>query len=122
MTIGERIKKIRLEKGLTQKQLAEKCGLFDSTIRKYESGRQNPKIETVEKIANALGISISQLTTISFDLPPGAGEKVFDFRDELEKEIDSKVSSLNKTGKKKALDYVTDLSEQEKYTKPDEEG
>ena len=61
MTVGERIKKIRLEKGLTQKQLAEKCGLFDSTIRKYESGRQNPKIGTVEKIANALGVETSEL-------------------------------------------------------------
>ena len=57
MTIGERIKKIRLEKGMTQKEVAEKCGLFDSTIRKYESGRQNPKIETGEKIASAVGVN-----------------------------------------------------------------
>ena len=61
MTIGERIKKIRLEKGMTQKELAEKCGLFDSAIRRYESGRQNPKIGTVQKIAMALDVNIGDI-------------------------------------------------------------
>ena len=53
MNIGERIRKIRIEKGMTQKEIAEKCGINDANIRKYESGRQNPKIDTIEKIAKA---------------------------------------------------------------------
>jgi len=56
MTTGQRIKKIRKEKGLTQKALGELCGIAEPTIRQYESGRLNPKIETVEKIAVALGV------------------------------------------------------------------
>jgi transcriptional regulator with XRE-family HTH domain len=56
MTIGERLKKLREVKPMTQQQLAQKCGMHDSAIRRYESGRQNPKKETIERIANALGV------------------------------------------------------------------
>ncbi len=58
MSIGENIKKIRIEKGLTQKQLGDLCGMADSAIRRYESDRGNPKIETIEKIASALNVRI----------------------------------------------------------------
>lgn len=56
MTIGEKIKKARIDAKMTQKELAEKCGMADSAIRKYESGKITPKVETIEKIADALGI------------------------------------------------------------------
>jgi len=56
MTIGEKIKQVRLRENLTQKQLAEKCGMADSAIRKYESGKITPKFETAKKIADALNI------------------------------------------------------------------
>lgn len=57
MTIGENIRKIRKEKGFTQKQLGELCGIDEANIRKYELGKANPKIETIEKIAQALETS-----------------------------------------------------------------
>ena len=53
LTTGEKIKKTRIQKEFTQKQLAEKCGMYESQIRKYESGKINPKIETLQKIATA---------------------------------------------------------------------
>lgn len=56
MTIGELLKKARLDAGMTQKELAEKCGMADSAIRKYESGKVIPKINTVKKIATALNV------------------------------------------------------------------
>ena len=62
MAIGERIRKYRIENGMTQKELGKKCGLADSAIRRYELGGANPKIETIQKIAAALGISIYELT------------------------------------------------------------
>lgn len=65
MTIGERIKKIRIDKGLTQKQVGQLSGMADSAIRKYELGVQNPKVETIQRIADALGVSASFL--IGFD-------------------------------------------------------
>lgn len=61
MTVGENIKKIRKEKGLTQKELADKCNIIYQTIGKYERNLLNPKYETLEKIANALDISYFEL-------------------------------------------------------------
>lgn len=61
MTIGERIRHIRQQKGMTQKQVADSCGMADSAIRKYESGSQLPKIETLQRIADALEIPITEL-------------------------------------------------------------
>ena len=61
MTTGENIKRIRMEKGYTQKQLAEKCEMYESQIRKYELNKANPKIETLEKIANALDCKVSDI-------------------------------------------------------------
>ena len=61
MTVGENIKKTRIEKGLTQKRLGELCGISESNIRKYENNKQNPKYETVIKIAKALGCEVTDL-------------------------------------------------------------
>lgn len=61
MPTGIRIKEIRRNKGLTQKQLGEKCHIAESTIRRYESGNLNPKIETLQKIATALECDLSDL-------------------------------------------------------------
>ena len=57
MSIGQRIKERRLELGLTQKQLGELCGMADSAVRKYESGKITPKHETLCRIASALNAS-----------------------------------------------------------------
>lgn len=57
MLVGERIRSARKSAGLTQKQLGEKCGIAEPTIRRYELGKLNPKLETLKKIAAALNIS-----------------------------------------------------------------
>ena len=62
MPTGTKIKEIRKQKGLTQKQLGDLCGIADSNIRKYENGKQNPKIETLQKIADALETPITEFT------------------------------------------------------------
>ena len=61
MTIGEKIKAIRKKKGLTQKELADACGMYDSAIRRYESNRQRPKLSTLRKIADALDVNVIEL-------------------------------------------------------------
>lgn len=58
MTVGENIRRLRKEQGLTQKQLGQLCGINEANIRKYELGGANPKIETLHKIAKALEKSI----------------------------------------------------------------
>lgn len=61
MTIGEKIKKARTDAKMTQKELAEKCGMADSAIRKYESGKVVPKLDTIAKIARAMGLYAGDL-------------------------------------------------------------
>ena len=65
MTVGENITKIRKEKKLTQKALGKLCGMSEAQIGQYENGLRNPKMETLEKIANALDISYFELLDIS---------------------------------------------------------
>ena len=61
MTVGENIRRIRKEKGLTQKQLGERLNMTQSAIGQFENDKTSPKIETVEKIASALGVNIVEI-------------------------------------------------------------
>lgn len=61
MTLGEILKKARLEKGLTQKQLGNLCGMADSAIRRYENSDAKPKISTLRRITDALDIKLYDL-------------------------------------------------------------
>lgn len=81
MTVGENIKRLRKERGLTQKNLGELCGIAEPNIRKYENGKQNPKLETIEKIATALGVTAFDLMGIEyFDLKyPDAGKQYAEY-------------------------------------------
>ncbi|HIY72936.1 MAG TPA: helix-turn-helix transcriptional regulator [Candidatus Intestinimonas merdavium] len=60
MTIGEEIRRIRLQKGLKQKDLAALAGVPTITLQQYERGvTKQPKLEQLQKIAAALEIPIS---------------------------------------------------------------
>jgi transcriptional regulator with XRE-family HTH domain len=62
VTIGENIRKYRLQKGMSQDRLSKLADVAFHTIVKIESGETpNPTIETVRKIAAALGVSIDKL-------------------------------------------------------------
>lgn len=61
ITIGEKIKTLRKEMKLTQKELAHKIGVTASTVTKYENGQLEPNIEVLNKIATTFNISISTL-------------------------------------------------------------
>ena len=65
---GYNIRNIRKRLGYTQKQLAEKCNMYESQIRKYETGKANPKLTTLKKIADALGCSVVNLIGVEMDL------------------------------------------------------
>lgn len=59
MTVGEKIRDIRVEKGMTQKELGEALGVSVQTISAYESGRRRPKVETLSRFADALDVPYS---------------------------------------------------------------
>ncbi|MBT1278919.1 helix-turn-helix transcriptional regulator [Thermoanaerobacter sp. CM-CNRG TB177] len=59
--LGERIRKARLAKGLTQKQLAEMLNITDATVNRYEKGIRKPDPEMLKAIADVLNVSIDYL-------------------------------------------------------------
>jgi len=50
------LQKERVAKGLTQEQLASKCGVIRQTISEIECGRNNPSIYLAKKIAEVLDL------------------------------------------------------------------
>lgn len=126
--IGQNIKKARKKRNLTQKELADRIGKTESSIRKYEKGLVQIPIDVLEQIALVLEVS-------PFDL---MGSAYWDEKYNKNCKLDDEVklieiveekygkgsaslledySSLNEIGKSKACEYVSDLAEQPKYQK-----
>lgn len=61
MTTGDKIRSARKRAGLTQKELGEKLGVTGSLIGIYETGRRKPKADTLQRMADALGVSYVDL-------------------------------------------------------------
>ena len=123
MTIGQRIRERRKALGLTQKQLAELCGMADSAIRKYESGRITPKYQTLKKIADALQLPSFALSGIDFEVDTdGAGAALIDLcriKKGTAKKLTSQKSDpslcigipLKNDSERSALEYLVEFGE-----------
>jgi len=61
MAFSENLKQIRIKKGLSQKEVAARLSVSQPSYAQYENGKRNPKLETVQKIADALGVSVTEL-------------------------------------------------------------
>ena len=59
--IGQRIRNYRTQKGLSQEKLAELAGCHPTYIGQLERGEKNATLKSVEKIASAMDISLSEL-------------------------------------------------------------
>lgn len=97
MKTGDKIKKIRKAKELTQKQLGDILGVSQQMIVKYENNLKTPKLETIKKIATALEVPYVDLLD---DFPIEEVEKSFlSYADEIAKkrniyEIDHRLQKL----------------------------
>ncbi|MCR9064466.1 MAG: helix-turn-helix domain-containing protein [Cytophagales bacterium] len=58
IVLGQRIKKLREDAGLTQEQLAEKSGILRPNLVRIESGKYSTGIDIISQIAKALGKSL----------------------------------------------------------------
>ena len=58
---GAVIKELREKNNVTQLQLADKLGVSDKTISKWETGKGYPDITLLDPIANALSVSLAEL-------------------------------------------------------------
>nr|WP_325299179.1 helix-turn-helix domain-containing protein [uncultured Dysosmobacter sp.] len=61
MTIGEHIKATRKNKGISQKELGKALGVSGSMIGQYETGQRKPRLDTLRRIADALGVEWTEL-------------------------------------------------------------
>ena len=61
MFSGKRLRKLRKENNLTQKELSKKLGIGESTLSHYERGDRDPDSKTLRKISNFFGVSTDYL-------------------------------------------------------------
>jgi transcriptional regulator with XRE-family HTH domain len=59
--IGEKLRKLRKERGWTQKTLEEKTGVAQRNISSYESGKLQPSARTLRKFADAFEVPVEEL-------------------------------------------------------------
>ena len=139
MTTGHRIKAARTKVGLTQKELGAKLGVSESFIAQYETDKRNPKKETLQRIADALGIHVSELL-ITFTpeieeiliLAEDNAEKLFGldktevhqrvmdgireiYLPSPQERINRFLNRLNDEGQQKAVERVKELTEIPRY-------
>ena len=135
MNIGKNIKKYRKEAGLTQKKLGELSGTSERTIQQYETGKRQPRLEQLCKVADALNVELDELMggIMSFD----TGEEfkkawsertqnqpanncdsltvVYHNISEKDKKIISCFLKLNTIGQEKAIELVDMLTKIPEY-------
>ena len=58
---GDRIRELRMSRGLSQDQLAELASLNRVTVAKYEAGRVEPGAQALGRLADALDVSVDEL-------------------------------------------------------------
>lgn len=61
MKVGQRIKKIRLQKNFSLQVLGEKSGIPASTLSDLENNKYSPTLEKADKLAKALGVTVNDL-------------------------------------------------------------
>ena len=158
-TTGERIREARKVKGWSQFKLGEALGVSQQMIAQFENSKKSPKVETLERIAAALEIPVTDLlfekgTTVAqisdgysniyidprevgkdtraildsspviAKMTPQEIEEVFNVCHAIDQAIADKIpepeimkqyKKLNPAGKKKAVEYTTDLAQMPKY-------
>ena len=145
MSIGENIRRARIEKGITQRELGERLGgISQQQIGQWENGNKNPKLETVHRIANALQVDISEIYTdfaifknrvVKNSPALSAAKRIGILEDDLFEDLEQRhiieelditedkqellfeYNKLNTDGQKEARKRVQELTEIPRYTK-----
>lgn len=109
--IGARIKALREQGGLSQKDLAGKLGISAQIISRIESGRQNVSVETLNKICEKLGVHIDAV----FRSQPEESQKTIAFREKSPEEFVKVVYEILERSK-------TEYCEVQHYDGPGDKG
>jgi transcriptional regulator with XRE-family HTH domain len=108
--MAHRIKSLRKEKGLTLLQVAERLGVTESTVQRYESGNiKNLKYETMVELAELFDVAPSYLMGWTSEDSTKADREMM--------ELVGLFQKLNDCGKAEALTRLQEMTSLEKYTK-----
>ena len=113
MTTGQLIRAARKRAGMTQKELAEKLNISYVNISQLENDQRSPGLDTLQKIASALGVPMSYLlghTDDPADRPKTHWAEIVDFSDQsLGERLVDAFMGLNPAGQQKVADYAEDI-------------
>ena len=77
MTLGQKLKELRSQKGLTQKELADKLHVSFQTVSKWENGENEPDIATLKELAALFECSVSELVSDVTESKTNGGTKKY---------------------------------------------
>jgi len=118
LTFGDRLRKARKDKGLTQKQLADLIGAKHNSISDWENNKNRPDPDTIEYICGALEIPVSRLFSESVQNKKSPELTEVSPRDDKNKqELLQIYDGLNADGQTNMMTYAQFLSEQPQYKK-----
>jgi transcriptional regulator with XRE-family HTH domain len=99
--IGKRIQDIRIQRHMTQETLASRIGISKSSISEWEACKRVPRMETLRKIADALGVDVWEII----------GFEEVDYTPPVNNEVDELVGKWNALDNygKRAVKAVMDV-------------
>ncbi len=117
MKTGEIIRTIRKEQGLSQIELAQKAGIAVNSVRLYESGKREPKIGSLRRIAQALGVDVYSLADFdtATQLLEGSMNAKLERLSPKEQALIIAFDQLNEAGQDKVIERAEELLELPKY-------
>ncbi|MGC4027717.1 MAG: cupin domain-containing protein [Steroidobacteraceae bacterium] len=80
MEIGARLQRVRIGKGLSQRELARRVGVTNSTISLIEQDKVSPSVSSLKKVLDGIPISLADFFTLDIE---AAGDSPFYAADEL---------------------------------------
>lgn len=116
MTIGERIRQVRQQRGLTMSELGAKVGLTAAAISRYELGQRKLSFGAITQIADALEVplrSILPSDELSGDF--FSFDALFDTLDDNLFRVRQAYQLLNPQGQEEAAKRIEELTEIPKY-------
>lgn len=112
MKFNERLRAIRKEKGLTQAELAEKAGIAVNSVRLYEAGARLPKLDTIARMAVAMGLTANDLIAGQWGKFDGIFLSDEEFQqDDREAQLIYHFRTLNDNGQTVAVERVQELAQ-----------
>lgn len=107
MTLGERLKNLRDNMELEQKEVADKIGVKNNTLSQYENGKREPDYDTLQKLASLYNVTIDYLITGKERVKDKSNANLFFFdKDDL---TDQDIEDI-----KKHIEYVKWQAKQRK--------